>query len=234
MSTARILAVDDDPQIRRILRITLVSKGYEVTDARSGEEALLKLEETKFDLVLLDINMPGQGGLATCRQIRRDPDIAIIMLTVRSAERDKVEALDAGADDYITKPFSVPELLARIRAALRRVPLAPEAGPQVIKIDDLEINLAKRRVTMRDTEVRLTPKEFDLLHYLITHPNLPIPHARLLQAVWGPDYGSEVEYLRTFVNQLRKKIEKNPSKPRYLLTEPWVGYRFHLPETSEL
>lgn len=233
MSVARILVVDDDPQIRRVLRMTLVSKGYEVTDARSGEEALLRLEESKFDLVLLDINMPGQGGLATCRHIRRDPDIAIIMLTVHSTERDKVEALDAGADDYVTKPFSMPELLARIRATLRRVSLSPEGSPQVIRLGGLEINLAKRRVTMGDIEVRLTPKEFDLLHYLVAHPDLPIPHARLLQAVWGPDYGNEVEYLRTFVNQLRKKIEKNPSKPKYLLTEPWVGYRFHLPGPSE-
>jgi two-component system KDP operon response regulator KdpE len=230
MSTARILIVDDDPQIRRVMKMTLVAQGYEVTDVRTGEEALEKLRECKFDLVLLDMNMPGQGGLETCRQIRTDPDIAIVMLTVRSAERDKVEALDAGADDYVTKPFSMPELLARVRAALRRVPLSPEGGPQVIRLEDLEINLAKRRVSLQNTEVRLTPKEFDLLHYLVAHPNIPVPHVRLLQAVWGPDYGYEVEYLRTFINQLRKKIEKNPSKPKYILTEPWVGYRFQLPE----
>jgi two-component system KDP operon response regulator KdpE len=231
MSTARILIVDDDPQIRRVMKMTLVAQDYEVTDARTGEEALDRLREGKFDLVLLDMNMPGQGGLETCRRIRTDPDIAIVMLTVRSAERDKVEALDAGADDYVTKPFSMPELLARVRAALRRVPLSPEAGPQVVRLEDLEINLAKRRVTLQNTELRLTPKEFDLLHYLVTHPNIPVPHARLLQAVWGPDYGNEVEYLRTFINQLRKKIEKDPSKPKYILTEPWVGYRFQLPET---
>jgi len=183
--------------------------------------------------VLLDMNIPGQGGLATCRQIRSDPDVAIIMLTVRNTERDKVETLDAGADDYVTKPFSVPELLARIRAALRRAPLSPQASPQVILLDDLEINLATRRVTRRNVQVRLTPKEFDLLHYFLTHPEIPLAHVRLLQAVWGPDYGNEVEYLRTFVNQLRKKIEKNPSKPEYLLTEPWVGYRFHIPQSDQ-
>ncbi len=230
MSTARILVVDDDPQIRRIMRMTLVAQGYAVGDARSGEEALEKLNEEKYDLILLDVNMPGSGGLETCRWIRSTSDVAIIMLTVRNAEKDKVAALDAGADDYITKPFSTPELMARIRAALRRAPLSAEGGPQIIALEDVEINLATRRVTVGQREVRLTPKEFDLLHYFVTHPNIPIPHARLLQAVWGPDYGNEVEYLRTFVNQLRKKIEKDPSRPRYLLTEPWVGYRFHLPE----
>jgi two-component system KDP operon response regulator KdpE len=152
------------------------------------------------------------------------------MLTVRSSEKDKVEALDAGADDYVTKPFSTPELLARIRSALRRVPFSPESSAQVISLDDVEINLATRRVTKRNKEVRLTPKEFDLLSYLVSHPNMPIAHTRLLQAVWGPDYGGEVEYLRTFINQLRKKIEKNPSKPKYIITEPWVGYRLHLPD----
>ncbi len=233
MTTARILVVDDDPQIRRIMRTALVSQGYEVMDARSGEEALTKLAEAKFDLVLLDMNMPGQGGLATCRQIRSDPDVAIIMLTVRNTERDKIETLDAGADDYVTKPFSVPELLARIRSALRRVPLSPQAGPQVVRLDDLEINLATRRVNRGDLQIRLTPKEFDLLHYFLAHPEIPLTHVRLLQAVWGPDYTNEVEYLRTFVNQLRKKIEKNPSKPEYLLTEPWVGYRFHIPNPDQ-
>ncbi len=212
-----------------MLRTTLVAQGYEVSDARSGEEGLEKLRQKKCDLVLLDVNLPGMGGLEACRLMRAGSDVAILMLTVRNTEKDKVEALDAGADDYITKPFSAPELLARIRAALRRQ--APsEGGPQLIALDDVEINLATRRVKVKDKEVRLTPKEFDLLHYLVAHPNVPIPHAKLLQAVWGPDYGDEVEYLRVFINQLRKKIEKNPSQPKYLLTEPWVGYRFHLPD----
>jgi len=226
-----LLVVDDDPQIRRVLRTTLVAQGYEVSDARSGEEGLEKLRQKKCDLVLLDVNLPGMGGLEACRLMRAGSDVAILMLTVRNTEKDKVEALDAGADDYVTKPFSAPELLARIRAALRRQ--APsEGGPQLIALDDVEINLATRRVKVMGKEVRLTPKEFDLLHYLVAHPNVPIPHAKLLQAVWGPDYGDEVEYLRVFINQLRKKIEKNPSQPKYLLTEPWVGYRFQLPDRA--
>ena len=172
--------------------------------------------------------MPGMGGLEACREIRATSDVAIIMLTVRSEEADKVAALDAGADDYVTKPFSMPELLARIRAALRRLPVPPSAGPQLISLDGIEINLATRRVKTKTQEVRLTPKEYDLLSYLIANPDIPIPHGKLLQAVWGPDYGSEVEYLRVFINQLRKKIEPDPSHPRFLLTEPWVGYRFNL------
>lgn len=229
MSEGRILVVDDDPHLRRIMRMTLVAQGYQIKDARSGEDAVEALRQEKYDLILLDMNMPGAGGLETCRWIRSTSDVAIMMLTVRGAERDKVNALDAGADDYITKPFSMPELLARIRAVLRRAPLSAEGGPQIITLEDVEINLAMRRVTVGKREVRLTPKEFDLLHYLVTHPNIPIPHTRLLQAVWGPDYGSEVEYVRTFINQLRKKIEKDPARPKYLLTEPWVGYRFNFP-----
>src|SRR5208283_189161 len=232
MSTGRILVVDDEPQIRRVLRATLTAKGYEIFDARTGEAALEFLRGNKADLVLLDSNMPGMGGLQACREIRANSSVAIVMLTVRDAEQDKVAALDAGADDYVTKPFSMPELLARIRAALRRVPATPEGGPASVRLGELEINLATRRVISASGEVRLTPKEFDLLHYLVTNPNIPIPHTRLLQAVWGPDYGDQVEYLRVFVNQLRKKIEPDPSHPRYLLTEPWVGYRFALPPQS--
>ena len=232
MTAGRILVVDDEPQIRRVLRATLTSRGYEVVDARSGEEALGALRESRFNLVLLDINMPGIGGLETCREIRASSEIAIIMLTVRDAEADKVAALDAGADDYVTKPFSTPELLARIRAALRRQPAAGEGAEESILLDDVEIKLAARRVVARGRESRLTPKEFDLLQYLLANPNVAIPHTRLLQAVWGPDYGDQVEYLRVFVNQLRKKLEPDPSRPRYLLTEPWVGYRFSLPAKS--
>ncbi len=227
--SARILVVDDEPQIRRVMRTTLVAQGHVVADARTGEEALDTLRKERFDLVLLDLNMPGIGGLEACRLIRGSSDVAIVVLSVRSSEKDKVEALDAGADDYITKPFSVPELLARIRANLRRMPLSGDLSHRVIHLDDVEINLETRRVTKNGVEVRLTPKEFDLLHYLVTNPNIPIPHGKLLQAVWGPDYGQEVEYLRVFVNQLRKKLEPEPSKPRYIVTEPWVGYRFVLP-----
>ena len=229
MGTGRILIVDDDPQLRRVMRMTLTNQGYEVADAATGDEALEQLRAARFDLVLLDVNMPGIGGLETCRQIRSGSDSAIVMLTVRDAERDKVEALDAGADDYVTKPFRVPELLARIRAVMRRLSDAPGALPGVLFLGEVQINFATRRVAAKDGEVRLTPKEFELLRFLAAHPNVPLPHARLLQAVWGPDYGQEVEYLRVFINQLRKKIEPNPAKPRYLLTEPWIGYRFHLP-----
>lgn len=231
MSAGRVLVVDDEPQIRRVLRTTLNAKGYEVSAARSGEDALESLRENRVDLVLLDMNMPGIGGLETCREIRANSDVAIIMLTVRDSEGDKVAALDAGADDYITKPFGTPELLARIRAALRRLPVAPDGTLESIRLDKTEINLAKRRVISMGREIRLTPKEFDLLHYLISNPNVPISHTKLLQGVWGPDYGSQVEYLRVFVNQLRKKIEPDPSNPRYLITEPWVGYRFVLPDS---
>jgi two-component system KDP operon response regulator KdpE len=232
VNAGRILVVDDEPQIRRVLRATLAAKGYEVVDARSGEEALEALRDSRFNLVLLDINMPGIGGLETCREIRASSEVAIIMLTVHNAEADKVAALDAGADDYVTKPFSTPELLARIRAALRRQPSAGEGAPESIVIEEVEIKLATRRVVVQGRESRLTPKEFDLLQYLLANPNLALPHARLLQAVWGPDYGDEVEYLRVFVNQLRKKIEPDPAHPKFLLTEPWVGYRFAIPPKS--
>jgi two-component system, OmpR family, KDP operon response regulator KdpE len=232
MNTGRILVVDDEPQIRRVLRASLSAQGYEIHEARTGEEALTAVREQRFDLILLDMNMPGLGGLETCRQIRASSEVAIIMLTVRDSEPDKVAALDAGADDYVTKPFGMPELSARIRAALRRLPTAAESGAESIHLGAIEVNLATRRVISKTGEVRLTPKEFDLLRYLLSNPNVPIPHGRLLQAVWGPDYGDQVEYLRVFINQLRKKIEPDPSHPCYILTEPWVGYRFALPENA--
>jgi two-component system KDP operon response regulator KdpE len=229
MNQGRILAVDDEPQIRRVMKTALVAEGYEVAEARGGEEALEKIRESRYDLILLDMNMPGMSGLETCREIRAGSEAAIIMLTVRNSERDKIDALDAGADDYVTKPFSTPELLARIRAALRRMPLLGEGGPKTVTAGEIEINLAARRVSVRGNDVRLTPKEFDLLHYMVVNPNVPIPHGKLLQAVWGPDYGDQVEYLRVFINQLRKKLEPQPSKPRYIMTEPWIGYRFQMP-----
>jgi two-component system KDP operon response regulator KdpE len=173
--------------------------------------------------------MPGIGGLAACRLIRASSEIPIIVLTVRNAERDKVEALDAGADDYVTKPFGTPELLARIRAALRRAPLLADDLPEALSFGEIEINFSSRWVLKGKKELPLTPKEVDLLRYLAANRNSPVPHTKLLQAVWGPDYGDEVEYLRVFVNRLRKKIESDPSNPRYLLTVPRVGYQLQVP-----
>jgi len=225
VSSGRVLIVDDEPQIRRALRSMLVARGYEVQDARTGEDALELLRQRRFDLVLLDVNLPGMSGLEACQAMRTNSSVAIIMLTVRDSEPDKVAALDAGADDYVAKPFSSEELLARIRAVLRRSPSSVDAA-QEVEAGELHIHFSKRRVTIGSREVRLTPKEFELLQYLAMNSNVPIPHAKLLQAVWGPDYGGEVQYLRVFVNQLRKKIEQDPAHPRYILTEPWVGYRF--------
>jgi two-component system KDP operon response regulator KdpE len=228
MSAGRILVVDDDPQIRRVMRVTLTGQGYEVDDAKDGEGALEKLRAYRFDLVLLDMNMPGMGGMEACRSIRSLSDISIIMLTVRDSEADKVEALDAGADDYITKPYNPPELLARIRAALRRTPSMHGPTGQ-LTLGSVNVDFDGREVTAQDRKVRLTPKEFELLRYLAAHANKTVSHRELLQAVWGPDYGDQVDYLRVFINQLRKKIEARPSQPMFLVTEPWVGYRLNVP-----
>jgi two-component system, OmpR family, KDP operon response regulator KdpE len=230
MSMGHILVVDDEPQIRRVMRTTLVSQGYEVSDARTGDDALDLIRGEKYDLVLLDVNMPGISGLETCREIRLGSDLPIIMLTVRDAERDKVQALDAGADGYLTKPFSVSELLARIRAVLRRTSFPAGIEKKQLKLGDIEIDFETRRITSEGKQLRLTTKEFDLLSYLAVHANKTITHRELLKEVWGPDYGGEQEYLRVFVNRLRKKIEASPSEPKYLLTEPWVGYRLELPD----
>jgi Response regulators consisting of a CheY-like receiver domain and a winged-helix DNA-binding domain len=227
MSLGRILIVDDEPQIRRIMRTTLIGEGYEIDDAKSGEEALEKVREFRPDLVLLDMNMPGMGGLAACRAIRSDTSIGVIMLTVRNSEADKVSALDAGADDYIAKPFNTPELLARIRAALRRVP-SSQTSPSKISAGQLEIDFSARTVRNGATTAHLTPKELDLLRYLAERQNEVVKHRELLQAVWGPDYGDQVEYLRVFIKKLRNKIEADPEHPEYITTEPWVGYRFNV------
>jgi two-component system, OmpR family, KDP operon response regulator KdpE len=224
MSSAKILVVDDEPQVRRVMRTTLTAEGYTISEARNGEEALQSFRAQLPDIILLDVNMPGMDGLEACRQIRRNSDVPIIMLTVRSAERDKVLALDAGADDYVVKPFGMQELLARIRAALRRTLPQDKLPPFVSK--DLSVDFEARRVTVRRREVHLTPKEFEVLRQLVANQGKPLTHRRLLQSVWGPDYGDEPEYLRVTINQLRKKIEADPAHPRFILTEPWVGYRF--------
>jgi two-component system KDP operon response regulator KdpE len=225
---SRILVVDDEPQLRRALRSTLSALGFVVADAETGEAALEKLREDRFDLVLLDINLPGLSGIETCRAIRARSDIGVLMLTVRDRAEDKIQALDAGADGYVTKPFDVNELLARIRSTLRRAPVSALGDLQVLQLPGLEISLRDRRVKMNGRVERLTPTELDLLRYFVANPNSILPHDKILQAVWGPDYGDEVEYLRVFVNQLRKKIEPDPARPRYILTEPWLGYRFDL------
>jgi two-component system KDP operon response regulator KdpE len=228
MSLGRILVVDDEPQIRRVMRTALVSEGYEVSDARTGDDALNLIRCEKYDLVLLDINMPGISGLQTCREIRQGSSLPIIMVTVRNAEREKVQALDAGADGYLTKPFGVSELLARIRAVLRRTIFPAWMENKQVELGDIKIDFEARRIIAENKQTRLTTKEFDLLFYLAAHANKTITHKELLQEIWGPDYGGEQEYLRVFVNRLRKKIEACPGSPKYLLTEPWVGYRLEL------
>jgi two-component system KDP operon response regulator KdpE len=230
LSGSRILVVDDEPQMRRALRSTLSALGFVVADAESGEAAIERVRVDRFDLILLDINMPGLSGLETCRAIRSRSDVSIIMLTVRDRSLDKIEALDAGADGYVTKPFDVNELLARVRATLRRAPASALGQSEVLQLDDVEISFRDRHVKVKGRLTRLTPTEQDLLHYFVTHANTVLPHDQILQVVWGPDYGNEVEYLRVFVNQLRKKIEPDPAHPRYILTEPWLGYRFNLPQ----
>jgi two-component system, OmpR family, KDP operon response regulator KdpE len=223
----KVLVVDDDSAIRRALHNTLHGMGFEVDDAASGEAALDLVRETVYDVVLLDINMPGIGGIRACREIRKSlPLLGILMLTVRDREEDKVTALDAGADDYITKPFNIRELAARIRAAVRRSRANKVDADAVIRIGNIELDPARRLVRKSGELVHLTPKEFDLLHYLMAHAGLPITHLRLLHAVWGPEYGGELEYLRTFVRQLRKKLEDDPADPAYLLTDSHIGYRF--------
>ena len=208
------------------MRTTLITAGYEVDDAKTAEEGLVKVREFRPDLILLDINLPGMGGLAACRELRADQNVAIIMLTVHNTEAAKVEALDAGADDFVTKPFSTPELLARIRAALRRIPVV-QSAPSRLRIGDLTIDFGARTVARGTASTHLTPKELDLLRYLTQHPNEAVPHRELLQAVWGPDYGDQVDYLRAFIKSLRKKVEPDPEHPQYILTEPWIGYRFN-------
>jgi two-component system KDP operon response regulator KdpE len=227
LNSATVLIVDDEPQIRRVLRTTLTSHGYAVIEARSGDQALELIRGEHVDLILLDLSMPGRSGLEIGREIRRSGYVPIIMLTVRSSERDKVQALDAGAYDYVVKPFGSEELMARVRATLRRFPPS-ECLPSFVS-RDLTVDFEKRRAMLQGQPVHLTPKEFDLLRYLIANRGRSLGHRRLLQAVWGPDYGDETEYLRVFINQLRKKIEPEAHDPRYIHTEPWVGYRFEAP-----
>ena len=226
-SQGTILVVDDEPSIRQALHVTLGNVGFQVAEAGSGEEALESIRQRHYDAVLLDMNMPGMGGMAACKEIRSlEPGLPVLMVTVRDSQDDKVEALESGADDYVTKPFHMRELMARVRAAIRRSK-TPQATPEdVVRIGKITLDAERRQVTKEGTAIHLTPKEFDLLHYLMTNAGKPIGHNRLLTAVWGPEYGGELEYLRTFVRQLRKKLEDDPANPAYLLTEMWFGYRF--------
>jgi two-component system, OmpR family, KDP operon response regulator KdpE len=229
-SQGKVLIVDDEPSIRRAIRTTFGTLGFDIAEAINGEQALPLLRAANFDAVLLDVNMPGMGGLEACREIRRQfPRIAVLMLTVRDNEDDKVEALDAGADDYVTKPFPIRELVARVRAAVRRSHAPAGNGNTVLAIGEITLDPARRLVQKNGQAVHLTPKEFDLLLYLMKHAGLPIMHARLLNAVWGPEYGNELEYLRTFMRQLRKKLEDDAAHPKYLLTDSHIGYRFREP-----
>ena len=220
-----ILIADDDPQIRRVLRASLTASGYECCEARTGLEVLEMIRLEKPDLVLLDFNMPEMNGLDACKSIRLGYQTPVIVLSVRDQEQDKVAILDAGANDYLTKPFSMPELLARIRVALRKGGPA-EASVVSFSNGELEVDFQARRVKVRGKEVRLTPKELDLFRILIQNAGKPVAHRELLQLVWGPEHGQELEYLRVFINQLRKKVEPEPSEPRFIITEPWIGYRF--------
>ena len=226
----RVLVVDDDPQIRRVMRTTLDARGYEVDEAASGEQALELARSQKHDLILLDINLPGKSGVETCREIRTFSTTPVIMLTVREAGEDKIEALDAGAFDYVTKPFAMGELLARIRAVLRRAPTSGVSGVSRLKLDDVEINFESRRIIVSGKPIRLTSKEFDLLFYLAANRNRTISHRELLREVWGSEHVDERKYLRVFINRLRKKIEASPREPKFLLTEPFIGYRLQTPE----
>jgi two-component system, OmpR family, KDP operon response regulator KdpE len=223
----RLLVIEDEALIRQAVRTALEILGFDITEANRGEDALPLLRAIRYDAALVDINMPGMGGIETCREIRRQaPGMAILMLTVRDSEEDKVRALDAGADDYITKPFFVGELTARIRAVLRRTQAPHLDEEQLVRVGSIELDPVRRIVRKAGRTIHFTPKEFELLHYLMARPGAAIPHARLLTVVWGAEYGSELEYLRTYMSQLRKKLEDNPSAPVYLLTDSHFGYRF--------
>jgi two-component system KDP operon response regulator KdpE len=222
----RILVVDDEPQILLVLRSGLTKHGYDVRAAAEGEAALELFQLWTPHLVITDLSMPNMGGLELCRRLRAISEVPIIVLSVKGEEAAKIEALDAGADDYVTKPFGIGELLARVRAILRRLPAQSTGAPSIIEAGDFRIDLDARNITVRGLEVHLSPKEFELLLYFVRHPGKVLTHRTLLASVWGGNYVEQTEYLRVFIRHLRKKIERDPAKPRYILTEPWIGYRF--------
>ncbi|SDE98926.1 two-component system, OmpR family, KDP operon response regulator KdpE [Terriglobus roseus] len=227
MHQGSVLIVEDDSALRHTLSSTLSALGFEVRDVSSGEAGIEELRHHQAEVVLLDLNMPGMGGMQAAAKMRGTyPGLGIIVLTVRDREEDKIQALDAGADDFVTKPFRIPELAARIRAAVRRSRTSTDEPVTHLKSGDIHLDLTAHRVTKANEEVHLTPKEFQLLSVLMQHAGSPLSHHKLLSTVWGPEYGNEREYLRTFISQLRRKLEKDPSNPEYLLTENYVGYRF--------
>jgi len=220
-----VLVVDDELQILRVLRTSLPLWGYEVRTAQGGAPALDEIAKEMPDLIILDLAMPGMSGLDVCRRVREYSSVPIIVLSAKGSEADKVAALDSGADDYVTKPFGMNELMARLRAVLRRA-AATEDDSRVLNVGELTIDLDERRVVVAGKEIKLTPKEFEVLKYLVSNTGKVITHRALLQAVWGSASSEQTEYVRVFINQLRRKIEPDPQHPKYILTEPWVGYRF--------
>jgi two-component system KDP operon response regulator KdpE len=234
LQSCSVLVVDDEAALRRTIKTSLAASGFSVEEAVTGGDAVSVIQRRAFDIVLLDVNMPGFNGIDACQKIRAlAPRTGIIMVTVRDGEEDKVRALEAGADDYVTKPFRFRELIARLRAVLRRVRLDQANDHGILAAGDLKIDLENRMLWKFGEEIRLSPKEFDLLSYLMKHQGAPLTHIKLLRAVWGLEYGGELEYLRTYMRMLRKKIEDDPAKPEYLLTEPWVGYRFRNPSDPD-
>ena len=225
---SRVLVVDDEGSLRKALRTSLAASGFSAEMARSGDEALDAIRQQAFDLVLLDINMPGISGFDACQRIRKlAPQMGIVMVTVRDSEEDKVRALESGADDYVTKPFRLRELTARLRAVLRRT--QPQSQVATLRAGDLEIDLKRRIFSKKGEEIHLSPKEFELLEFMMQHIDAPLTYSALLRSVWGPEYANQVDYVRAYVRMLRKKIEKDPSDPEYILTEPSLGYRFRNP-----
>ena len=234
LQSSSVLVVDDEPSLRKALRTSLTASGFAVEEARTGDEALGTVQQHPFDLVLLDINMPGINGIDACRRIRGiSPHAGIVMITVRDMEDDKVRALEAGADDYVTKPFKLRELTARLRAVLRRTRRQDEPELEVLQAGNLKIDFQRRLLWRDEDEVHLSPTEFDLLSFMMKNAGAPLTHIKLLRSIWGPEYGGELEYLRSYVRMLRKKIESDPANPEYILTEPWVGYRFHNPSDPD-
>lgn len=226
MNTVKVLVVDDEPQARRLLRIALISRGFEITDARSGEEALDSLRQEAPDVILLDLKMPGLGGIETCRQIRERSEVPIIVVSGEKREMEKVEALESGADDYITKPFRLRELTARLRSAVRRRNVHEDERGAVLRQGEIELNAAKYRLKKRERAIHLTPKEFKVLRILMVHAGEAVSRSHLLNSVWGPESGNQSVYLRVVIDRLREKIEDEPGRPKYLQTVPSIGYRF--------